>query len=83
VNPSIESGRELRNQELAFTAQRMNRKEASAMIKRRVKAAGLSSRICNHSSRTTGITTFLLNSGTIEKAQAPAGHESLKTTKLL
>ena len=65
-----------------LTEQRMNRKEALAMIKRRVKAAGLSTRICNHSFRATGITTFLLNGGTIEKARAIAGHESPKTTKL-
>ncbi len=65
-----------------FTAKRMNRKEALAMIKRRAKAAGLSTKICNHSFRATGITTFLLNGGTVEKAQAIAGHESPKTTNL-
>jgi hypothetical protein len=32
--------------------------------------------------RAVGITTFLLNGGTVEKAQALAGHESPKTTKL-
>jgi len=52
------------------------------MITRRAKAAGLSSKICNHTFRATGITSFLLNAGTVEKAQAIAGHESPKTTKL-
>ena len=52
------------------------------MIKRRVKAARLPANICNHTFRATGITTFLLNGGTVEKAQAIAGHESPRTTKL-
>ena len=61
---------------------RLNRFEAFQMVKRRVKAAGLSSRICNHSFRATGITTFLLNGGSLEHAQAIAAHESPRTTKL-
>jgi len=65
-----------------LTAHRLNRKEALAMIKRRAKAAGLPANICNHTFRATGITTFLLNGGTVEKAQTIAGHESPKTTKL-
>jgi integrase len=52
------------------------------MIKRRAKAAGLPANICNHTFRATGITTFLLNGGTVEKAQVIAGHESPRTTKL-
>jgi site-specific recombinase XerD len=65
-----------------LTENRMNRKEALAMIKRRAKAAGLPANICNHTFRATGITTFLLNGGTVEKAQAIAAHESPRTTKL-
>ena len=64
------------------TDQRLNRKEALQMIKRRAMAAGLPSNICNHTFRATGITTFLLNGGTLENAQAIAGHESPRTTKL-
>jgi site-specific recombinase XerD len=64
------------------TDQRLNRKEALQMIKRRARAAGLPSNICNHTFRATGITTFLLNGGTLENAQAIAGHESPRTTKL-
>ena len=60
----------------------MNRKEALAMIKRRCRAVGLPANICNHSFRATGITTFLLNGGTLENAQAIAAHESPRTTKL-
>ena len=52
------------------------------MVKRRAKAAGLSERICCHTFRATGITAYLENGGTIEKAQQIAAHESPKTTKL-
>ncbi|HRI12465.1 MAG TPA: integrase, partial [Verrucomicrobiota bacterium] len=38
--------------------------------------------ICNHTFRATGITTYLLNGGSLENAQAIAGHESPRTTKL-
>ena len=65
-----------------LTDRRMNRKEALAMIKRRCRAVGLPANICNHSFRATGITTFLLNGGTLENAQAIAAHESPRTTKL-
>jgi hypothetical protein len=38
------------------------------MIKRRAKAVGLGDRICNHTFRATGITNYLENDGTVEKA---------------
>ena len=57
----------------------MTRNDAFRMIKRRAKAA----RICScHTFRATGITAYLENGGTIENAQAIAGQESPKTTKL-
>jgi integrase/recombinase XerD len=65
-----------------LTDQRMNRREALKVIKRRAQAAGLSTRIGNHTFRATGITTYLLNGGSLEHAQAIAGHESPRTTKL-
>ncbi len=52
------------------------------MVRRRTKAAGLDSPICNHSFRATGITVFLDNGGTIETAAEIASHESPRTTKL-
>lgn len=52
------------------------------MIKRRASAAGLSEKTCCHTFRATGITAYLENGGTIEKAQAIAAHESPRTTKL-
>ena len=35
-----------------------------------------------HTFRATGITAYLLNGGTLERAQAIAGHESPRTTQL-
>ena len=38
--------------------------------------------IGNHSFRATGITAYLPNGGTLERAQTMAAHESPRTTKL-
>lgn len=66
-----------------MTENRMLQTYAWQMVQRRVAAAGLSlSGICNHSFRGTGITTYLKNGGTLEKAQQMANHESPRTTKL-
>ena len=61
---------------------RMTRYAALKMVQRRAKKAGLLTAICCHSFRATGITNYLLNGGTLEKAQKMANHESAKTTKL-
>lgn len=60
----------------------MHRSDVLAMIKRRVRRAGLDRTVCCHTFRATGITAYLLNGGTIEKAQALANHASPKTTQL-
>ena len=52
------------------------------MIKRRARDAGLPDSICCHTFRATGITAYLLNCITLEKAQQIAAHESPRTTKL-
>lgn len=52
------------------------------MVQKRALAAGIQTRICNHTFRGTGITTYLSNNGTLEKAQQMAAHESPRTTKL-
>jgi integrase/recombinase XerD len=66
-----------------LTEDRLSRREALAMVKRRARDAGLSSdMVCCHTFRATGITAYLLNGGTIEKAQQIAAHESPRTTKL-
>jgi integrase len=65
-----------------LTQNAMSRTDAFRMIKRRSRAAGLSSKVCCHTFRATGITAYLENGGTIENAQAIAAHESPRTTKL-
>jgi integrase/recombinase XerD len=65
-----------------LTANRLDRREALAMVKRRARVAGLGEAICNHTFRATGITVYLECGGTVEKAQAIASHESPRTTKL-
>jgi integrase/recombinase XerD len=60
----------------------LTRHDALRMIKRRSIQAGLSSKVCCHTFRATGITAYLENGGTVEKAQAIAAHESPRTTKL-
>jgi len=55
---------------------------AHAMIRRRAAAAGIKTLIGNHSFRATGITAYLKNGGTLEKAAAMANHASTRTTQL-
>lgn len=61
---------------------RLHRTEALQMVKRRIKAIGLSDKISCHSFRASGITAYLENGGSLEHAQAIAAHESPRTTKL-
>ncbi len=65
-----------------LTDRAIDRREVWDMVKRRARAVGLPSAICCHTFRATGITAYLENGGTIEKAQQIAAHESPKTTKL-
>jgi site-specific recombinase XerD len=74
--------RSARGKTTLLTEQRMSRTDVLRMIKRRVRTAGLSASTCCHTFRATGITAYLENGGTIENAQAIAGHESPRTTKL-
>jgi integrase len=55
---------------------------AYAMIRRRAAAAGIEAKLGNHSFRATGITAYLKNGGTLEKAAAMANHASTRTTQL-
>jgi len=66
----------------ALTAERLSRHDAYAMVRRRATRAGVVEKIGNHSFRGTGITTFLLNDGSLELAQEMANHASPRTTKL-
>lgn len=60
----------------------MSQADAYRMIRRRALAAGIATKIGNHSFRATGITTYLTNGGKLEIAQAMANHESARTTGL-
>jgi integrase len=55
---------------------------AYAMIRRRAAAAGIATKVGNHSFRATGITAYLSNGGALENAQEMAAHETPRTTKL-
>jgi site-specific recombinase XerD len=55
---------------------------AWAMIRRRARLAGIETPVGNHTFRATGITAYLTNGGTLEKAAAIANHASTRTTQL-
>jgi site-specific recombinase XerD len=57
-------------------------RNAHAMIRRRAAAAGIATKLGNHSFRATGITAYLKNGGTLEKAAQMANHASTRTTQL-
>jgi site-specific recombinase XerD len=63
-------------------AQAMWQQDAYRMIQRRAAAAGIKTRIGNHTFRATGIIAYLKNKGTLEHAQTIANHASPRTTKL-
>jgi integrase/recombinase XerD len=48
------------------------------MVRRRAKAAGITTQVCNHTFRGTGITAYLENGGALEKT----AHASTRTTQL-
>ena len=55
---------------------------AYMMIGRRALAGGIGTKLGNHSFRATGITAYLRNGGTLEKAAQMAHHASTRTTQL-
>ena len=71
------------NGDVSLSDRRLNRRRARDMIRRRARAAGISTDVCNHSFRATGITAYLENpEARVEVAQYLAGHADPKTTKL-
>jgi integrase len=48
----------------------------------RAGAAGIKTRVGNHTFRATGITAYLKNGGSLENAAAMANHASTRTTQL-
>lgn len=65
-----------------LSAKPLSRTDALRMVYRRAKAAGLDTRVCNHTFRATGITNYLEQGGKLDVAQEMAGHESSRTTGL-
>ena len=65
-----------------LTANPLWQQDAYRMIQRRAKAAGIQTRIGNHTFRATGITAYLKNNGALETAQHIANHASPRTTML-
>jgi len=65
-----------------LTATPLPQANAHAMIGRRAAAAGIATKIGNHTFRATGITAYLKNGGTLENAAAMANHASTRTTQL-
>ena len=74
--------RSFRGRSVEITEVAVTRTDVFRMVKRRARDAGLSATTCCHTFRATGITAYLSNGGTIEKAQQIAAHESPRTTKL-
>ena len=65
-----------------LTEQPMQQADVFRMIRRRAKDAGILTPMNCHTFRATGITNYLENGGTLEKAQFMAAHESSRTTGL-
>lgn len=65
-----------------LSADRLPADSAFQMVRRRAVAAGIGTAIGNHSFRATGITTYLKNGGTLERAAVMANHSSTRTTQL-
>lgn len=60
----------------------LSQSNAYIMVRKRAVEAGIKTEICNHTFRATGITAFLENNGTLERAALIANHASIKTTQL-
>ena len=65
-----------------LTQSPLPQQNAHAMIRRRLAAVGIETKAGNHTFRATGITVYLKNGGTLEKAAAMANHASTRTTQL-
>ena len=55
---------------------------AYAMIQRRARSAEITTKIGNHTFRATGVTAYLKNGGTLDRAAQMANHASTRTTQL-
>ena len=74
--------RTLRGRAQELQRRRLQAKNAWDMVRRRARQAGLTTPVTNHTFRATGITAYLKNGGTLEKAAFMAAHSSTRTTQL-
>ena len=70
-----------------FTDRSLSQNDALKMVKRRAKAVGIEPGLVigwrqKSGFRATGITNFIENGGSVEKAQQIAAHRDVRTTKL-
>jgi integrase len=65
-----------------LTGKALSSRSALRAVKQRAETAGLGTDVGCHSCRATGITNYLLNGGTLERAASIAGHASTRTTQL-
>jgi integrase/recombinase XerD len=65
-----------------LTKDRLDRQNVFELVRRRAKAANITTEISVHTARATGITTYLENGGRVEQAQGIANHADPRTTKL-
>ena len=67
----------------SLSERRFNRHSAWEMLARRARAAGITTPVCNHSFRATGIIAYLEHpEARVEVAQYLASHAMTETTKL-
>ncbi len=65
-----------------LTGNPLSQANAYAMTQRRAKSSGITTRVGNHTFRATGVTAYLKNGGTLERAAQMANHASTRTTQL-
>ncbi len=65
-----------------LTSSALMQANAHAMIQKHIHKSGIDTKVGNHSFRATGITAYLKNGGTLEKAAIMANHSSTRTTQL-
>jgi site-specific recombinase XerD len=65
-----------------LTGNALHRINAYELVRKRAAAAGIETRISNHSFRATGITVFRKLGGSLENAALMANHASTRTTQL-
>ena len=65
-----------------LTGNSLPQANAYAMVQRRAKSGGITTRVGTHTFRATGVTACLKNGGTLERAARKANHASTRTTQL-